>query len=294
MITMANEEKSFQKESINWFPGHMAKTRRKIGEKLNLIDIVYEVVDARMPLSSKIVDLDALIKNKPRILIMTKYDLCDKKVTDSMISYYEKKGYFVVAVDLMTGKNVSEIICLSENILKEENEKRKEKGLKPRTLRALIVGVPNVGKSTLINRLAGKKAASVGNRPGVTKNLGWIRLNKDIELLDTPGILWPKFENQDYAKNLALLSSIKEEIVNKEDLVFYALDFLKKYYPSYLEKRYGFSVEGMDNLEILDQIAKKRGALSKGGITDYEKVYNILLQDIRNGLLGEITLDRLA
>ncbi len=282
------------KTNINWFPGHMSKTRREIREKINLIDIVYEVVDARMPLSSKIVDLDDLIQKKPRILIMTKYDLCDKEVTDTIISFYEQQGYFVVPVDLMTGKNVSEIIRLSEKILQEENEKRKAKGLKPRSLRALIVGVPNVGKSTLINRLAGKKAASVGNRPGVTKNLGWIRLNKDIELLDTPGILWPKLENQDYAKNLALLSSIKDEILNKEELAFYALEQLKKYYPKRLESRYGFSLEGMDSVAILDHIAQKRGALSKGGVVDYEKAYNILLQDLRNGMLGEITLDRLT
>ena len=167
---MANEEKSFQKGSINWYPGHMAKTRREISEKLNLIDVVYEVIDARMPRSSKIVDIDDLIKNKPRLLIMTKYDLCDKNETNKFIKYYEELGYQVIPVVLMTATNVSKIIDASEVVLKEENEKRKSKGLKPRNIRALILGIPNAGKSTLINRLVGKKSAGVGNKPGFTKS----------------------------------------------------------------------------------------------------------------------------
>ena len=207
---MDENEKSLPSTSINWYPGHMAKTKREISEKLNLIDIVYEVIDARMPLSSKIVDIDNLIKNKPRLLIMTKYDLCDKNETDKFIKYYEEKGYRVIPVDLMTGLNVKKITEISKEMLKKEQEKRIVKGMKPRSIRALIIGVPNAGKSTLINRLVGKKSAGVGDKPGFTKSLSWIRINKDIELLDSPGILWPKIEDQEQAHILASLSSIKE------------------------------------------------------------------------------------
>ena len=177
-----DNQKGFSSGRIAWYPGHMAKTKREIREKINLIDIIYEVIDARMPISSKIKDIDDLIKDKPRILIMTKYDLCDKKETDKFISYYESLGYKVVPVDLANNKNVKKVLSLSESVSKELNEKRKSKGLKPRNLRALIIGIPNVGKSTLINRLVGKKAAGVGNKPGFTKSLSWIRINKDIEI----------------------------------------------------------------------------------------------------------------
>ena len=290
---MGNEEKSFQKESINWYPGHMAKTKREIREKINLIDIIYEVIDARMPISSKIKDIDDLIKDKPRILIMTKYDLCDKKETDKFISYYESLGYKVVPVDLANNKNVKEVLNLSESVSKELNEKRKSKGLKPRNLRALIIGIPNVGKSTLINRLVGKKAAGVGNKPGFTKSLSWIRINKDIDLLDSPGILWPKLEDQYEASILAIFSSIKEEILNKEDLALFAIDILIKLYKEKLESRYNIKGDNMTNIEIMEEIAKKRGCVTKGNITDYERVSSIILNDIKNNAFKEITLDRL-
>ena len=290
---MANEEKSFQKGSINWYPGHMAKTKREIREKINLIDIIYEVIDARMPISSKIKDIDDLIKDKPRILIMTKYDLCDKKETDKFISYYESLGYKVVPVDLANNKNVKNVLNLSESVSKELNEKRKSKGLKPRNLRALIIGIPNVGKSTLINRLVGKKAAGVGNKPGFTKSLSWIRINKDIDLLDSPGILWPKLENQYEARILAIFSSIKEEILNKEDLALFAIDILTKLYKEKLEDRYNIKIDNMTNVEIMEEIAKKRGCVTKGNITDYERVSSIILNDIKNNAFKEITLDRL-
>ena len=278
---------------INWYPGHMAKTKREIREKINLIDIIYEVIDARMPISSKIKDIDDLIKDKPRILIMTKYDLCDKKETDKFISYYEKFGYKVVPVDLANNKNVKKVLELSESVSKELNEKRKSKGLKPRNLRALIIGIPNVGKSTLINRLVGKKAAGVGNKPGFTKSLSWIRINKDIDLLDSPGILWPKLENQEEARILAIFSSIKEEILNKEDLALFAIDILTKLYKEKLESRYNIKVDNMTNIEIMEEIAKKRGCVTKGNITDYERVSSIILNDIKNNAFKEITLDRL-
>ena len=290
---MSNEEKSFPKTSINWYPGHMAKTRREISEKLNLIDIVYEVIDARMPRSSKIVDIDDLIKNKPRLLIMTKYDLCDKNETNKFIKYYEELGYQVIPVDLMTGTNVSKIIDASEVVLKEENEKRKSKGLKPRNIRALILGIPNAGKSTLINRLVGKKSAGVGNKPGFTKSLSWIRIHKNIDLLDTPGILWPKIEDQEAAHILASFSSIKEEILNEDQIASFILRKLYELYPKSLEERYGISELDEDLIDAYDMIASRRGVLTKGGVADYERVSRIILQDFKNGYFGPVTFDRL-
>lgn len=287
------DNRGVNKIGINWYPGHMAKTKREIREKINLIDIIYEVIDARMPISSKIKDIDDLIKDKPRILIMTKYDLCDKKETDKFISYYEKLGYKVVPVDLVNNKNVKKVLDLSESVSKELNNKRKSKGLKPRNLRALIIGIPNVGKSTLINRLVGKKAAGVGNKPGFTKSLSWIRINKDIDLLDSPGILWPKLEDQYEARILAIFSSIKEEILNKEDLALFAIDILTKLYKDKLENRYNIQLDNMTNIEVMEEIAKKRGCVTKGNITDYERVSSIILNDIKNNAFKEITLDRI-
>ena len=288
-----NKKEGVYKIGINWYPGHMAKTKREIREKLNLIDIVYEVIDARMPKSSKIVDVDDLIKDKPRLLIMTKYDLCDKNETNKFINYYEKLGYQVIPVDLMNGTNVSKIIEASEEVLKEENEKRKAKGLKPRNIRALILGVPNAGKSTLINRLVGKKSAGVGNKPGFTKSLSWIRIHKNIDLLDTPGILWPKLEDQESAHILASFSSIKEEILNEDQIASFILRKLYELYPKALEERYGISELDDDLIEAYDMIASRRGALTKGGVADYERVSRIILQDFKNGYFGLITFDRL-
>lgn len=281
------------KTNINWYPGHMAKTKREIIEKLNLIDVVYEVIDARMPLSSKIVDIDELIKDKPRILVMTKYDLCDKVETDKIIKYYENMGYKVVPVDLMSGLNVKRILDYTKEIMDIENKKRESKGMKPRAARALIVGVPNAGKSTLINRLVGKKSAGVGNTPGFTKSLSWIRINKDVELLDSPGILWPKMENQEAAHVLACLSSIKEEILDTDAIAAFILKKLYELYPDRLEDRYGIVELDEDLIESYDMIAKKRGALSRGGVADYDKVSNVIIRDLKNGYFGNITFDRL-
>ena len=281
------------KTVINWYPGHMAKTKREIIEKLNLIDVVYEVIDARMPLSSKIVDIDELIKDKPRILVMTKYDLCDKVETDKIIKYYENMGYKVVPVDLMSGLNVKRILDYTKEIMDIENKKRESKGMKPRAARALIVGVPNAGKSTLINRLVGKKSAGVGNTPGFTKSLSWIRINKDVELLDSPGILWPKMEDQEAAHVLACLSSIKEEILDTDAIAAFILKKLYELYPDRLEDRYGIVELDEDLIESYDMIAKKRGALSRGGVADYDKVSNVIIRDLKNGYFGNITFDRL-
>ena len=276
--------------AINWYPGHMAKTKREIKENIDLIDIVYEVIDARIPKSSKNKDIDSLIKNKPRILIMTKYDLCDEENTKKWKLYYESLGYKVVMLDLIKNPNLQPIIDETTSILKELNEKRKAKGLKERKARALILGIPNVGKSTLINRLVGRKATNVGNKPGITKKLEWIRINNQIELLDTPGILWPRLDNQTIALNLASMTAIKEEILDLEEVAIYIINTMLKLYPNQIKERYNIETE-TDIVDILDKIGKKIGAI-RNNETDYEKVYTIILKDLREGYLGRVTFDR--
>ena len=285
-----DNEKVFQKSQINWYPGHMAKAKREIQEKIGLIDVVFEVIDARIPYSSKNKDIDSMLGNKPRVLVMTKVDLCDLDVTLLWKKYYENKGYCVIMVDLLHDKNLNGMLDVVKIYYGSINQKRKEKGLKSRKLRVLIVGIPNVGKSTLINRLVGKRATNVGNKPGVTKSLEWIRINDSMELLDTPGILWPKLDQKQVALNLASMTAIKEEILNKEEVANYILSIFLKYYRSYLEERYSFKDEE-DVLKIFDLIGKKIGAI-RGGEVDYEKVCTILIKDLREGLLGKVTFDR--
>ena len=283
--------KSFSSVGINWYPGHMAKTKREISEKLDLIDIVFEVIDARIPYSSKNKDIDKMIKNKKRVLIMTKIDMCDIINTNKWIKYYEEKGIKVIPVDLINKKNISEIFKVTEEVNKGLNDKRKEKGLKERKVRILILGIPNVGKSTLINTLVGKKATNVGNRPGITRHLEWIRINKDIELLDTPGILWPKLDDDTIAHNLAAMTAIKEEILDTEDIAIYIINTMLKLYKDNIVNRYNLASYN-DVVEVLDMIGKKIGAV-RNNETDYEKVYSVILRDLREGYLGKVTFDRL-
>ena len=290
---MDENTKSLPSTSINWYPGHMAKTKRLISENINLIDIVYEVIDARIPYSSKIRDIDTILKDKPKILVVTKMDLCDEGETNKFLDKYKKEGYIVVPVDLVSGRNVNEIINKTKELLKPLDEKRIAKGLKKRSYRALIVGIPNVGKSTLINRLVGKKATQVGNKPGVTKNLNWVRINNDIELLDSPGILWPRLDDNEVALNLASMSAIKEEILKLSDISIHILNKLNDHYSDKLKERYNIdSVNKEDYLETLDIIGQKRGCLLKGGIVDYDKVYSAIVRDIKDANIKGITFDR--
>ncbi len=289
---MNEDTKSLPSTSINWYPGHMAKTKRLIKENLNVIDIIYEVIDSRIPYSSKIQDIDELIGNKPKILIMTKYDLCDKNETDKFIKYYENLGYKVLKCDLTSNEKIDKLFLLSNEILKEKITKQKEKGIKKETIRALVVGIPNAGKSTLINKIVGRKITVTGNKPGVTKNLSWIRVGKNIELMDSPGILWPKLDQERVALNLASTTAIKEEILPLEDVVIYILDFLHKYYPDILKETY--KVEDIsDTYEVFETIGKKKGFLMKGGYVDYDKVIDLIINDIKKGKVKGITFDRI-
>ena len=289
---MSNEEKNFSKTSINWYPGHMVKAKREIKEKIDLIDIVYEVIDARMPISSRI-PLDDLIENKKRIVVVTKYDLCDKAKTDKYLDEI-KKEYPVLVYDLKNTnqKDINNLINLTNDSLKEINETRRKKGLKPRIFRALVVGAPNVGKSTLINRIRGKNVLETGNRAGVTKGLSWIRIGNTIELMDTPGILYPKITSPEVGLNLASFASINEDILNKEEIATYILEILFKNYPDILNRRYNLKERTeFSKIEILEEIAKNTNSYLKESEIDYNRVYTIIMNDLKEGRINNITLD---
>ncbi len=278
-------------KQIQWFPGHMAKARREISEKIKLIDIIIELVDARAPKSSKNPMFDDICQNKPRLIVMTKKDLADEKLTQKWLQYYQSKGMYALSVNLKNFNEYQLIINTCKEILKEKMEKEAKRGLKPRAMRAMVLGIPNVGKSTFINRLAKRKATVTGNRPGVTKAQQIIRVDKDFELFDTPGVLWPKFDDLDTARNIALIGSIKQDILPLDELFIYAVEYLQKNYDNVISKRYNVEIDfDSDWVEkVYDDIAKNRKIKPIRGYTDYDRVMEIFFNDIFNGELGKIT-----
>ena len=276
--------------NFQWYPGHMTKAKRQMQEDIKLIDLVVEIVDSRIPFSSRNPDIDELGKNKYRLILMNKADLADKKATDKWTAYFKKKGYFVVSLDARSKNGMKTITDIIMEACKEKIERDLKRGIKNRPVRAMVVGIPNVGKSTFINSYAGKACAKTGNKPGVTKGKQWIRLNKNVELLDTPGILWPKFEDQMVGLRLALIGSIKDEILNTDELAVELIKFLIKEYPGILAERY--NIEEVENpTDMLLKIAKSRNCLSKGNELDYSKAAILLIDDFRSGKLGKLTLE---
>lgn len=276
--------------NIQWYPGHMTKAKRQMQEDLKLIDLIIELVDARVPLSSRNPDIDQLGQNKSRLILLNKADLADERQNEAWKEYFQSKGFYVVKVDSRNGAGMKTIQNVIQEACKEKIERDRRRGIKNRPIRAMVAGIPNVGKSTFINTFAGKGCAKTGNKPGVTKGKQWIRLNKNVELLDTPGILWPKFEDQLVGIRLACVGSIKDDILNIEELALWLLEKLKKDYPGFLEKRYGISEEGTP-LETLEAIAKARGCLKRGEELDYVKASGLIFDDFRGGKIGRITLE---
>ena len=276
--------------NFQWYPGHMTKAKRQMQEDMKLIDLVVEIVDARIPFSSRNPDIDELGKNKYRLILMNKADLADKKATEQWNAYFKNKGYFVVSLDARSKSGMKTISDIIMEACKEKIERDLKRGIKNRPVRAMVVGIPNVGKSTFINSYAGKACAKTGNKPGVTKGKQWIRLNQNVELLDTPGILWPKFEDQMVGLRLALVGSIKDEILNIDELSTELIKFLLKAYPGVLAERYDIE-ECEDAVEMLMHIAKSRNCLSKGNELDYSRAAVLLIDDFRSGKLGKLTLE---
>lgn len=276
---------------IQWFPGHMAKAKREISDKMKLIDIVIELVDARAPFSSKNPLFNGVINNKPRLIVLTKEDLADEKSTLLWLEFYKNKGYYAISVNLKKFNDYKKIINVCKEILKDKMAREAKKGLKPRAMRAMVLGIPNVGKSTFINRLAKRKATVTGNRPGVTKSQQIIKIDKDFELFDTPGVLWPKFESENIARNIALIGSIKQQILPREELFVYAIEYLVKNYSNFVENRYNITID-LENDWIekcYDDIALNRKIKPVRNITDYDRVMDVFFNDLFDGLIGKIT-----
>lgn len=276
--------------NIQWYPGHMTKTRRMMEENISLVDIVIELVDARIPYSSKNPDLDTLAKNKHRILLLNKCDLADERATDIWQEYFEKQGFRVIRINALKGNGLGEVTETARGLMKEKIEKLKARGRINVPIRSMIVGIPNVGKSTFINKYVGKVTAKTGDKPGVTRGKQWIKLKKDFELLDTPGILWPKFEDQQVGLRLALIGAIKDEILNIDELALELIAILTEHYPGVLHTRYEVEEE-QTPANIIEQIAVKRNCIQKGNELDYTKAANLLLDEFRSGKLGKITLE---
>ena len=278
-----------------WYPGHMTKARRMMQENIGLVDLVIELADARIPMSSRNPDIDTLCGSKARILLLTKADMADPAKTAAFQKYFEAKGFMVVAMDARTRKANDKIRNYVEKACAAKRERDKRRGIIGRPLRAMVVGIPNVGKSTFINSFAGKASAKTGNKPGVTRGKQWIRLNKNLELLDTPGILWPRFEDRQVGVNLALTGAIRQELLEEQELSMELLGFLQKEYPSLINARY--TPEGeewtfpMDNAELLMKIAKARNLVRTGGEPDHQRASKLILDDFRNGKTGKITLE---
>ena len=276
--------------NIQWYPGHMTKARRMMQENIKLVDLVIELVDARVPQSSRNPDIDELGKNKARRLLLNKADLADDAATEVWSTHFRAKGFQVVKLNSRSGSGLKAINGAIQEACKEKIERDRKRGILNRPVRAMVAGIPNVGKSTFINSFAGKACTKTGNKPGVTKGAQWVRLNKQVELLDTPGILWPKFEDPEVGLKLAMIGSIKEEVLNTEELSLELLKYLKGQYPGVLKERYGVE-EALAEVELLGEVAARRGCLQKGGAPDLQKAAAILLEEFRNGKLGKITLE---
>lgn len=303
-MAIKDNEKSCASTSINWYPGHMAKTKRQIIEDLKLIDVVVELLDARIPLASQNPDLQQIAKDKKKIIVLNKCDLADELENKKWVNYFEKKGIKAILTDANSGVGINEVTREIEKLMKDEIAKNVAKGRIGKPIRVMILGIPNVGKSSFINRISKKTSAGVGNKPGVTKQKQWIRLGNNIELLDTPGVLWPKFENEQIALNLSFTGTIKDDILEKTEIAFYLLKFLLENYKENVTLRYKISNEELENIvdnnqnaneqimDIFRLIGKRRGAIVSGGNVDEEKVANLLLDDFRTGKLGKISLEK--
>lgn len=277
---------------INWYPGHMKKTKELIKEHLKLVDVVIELLDARIPISSRNPQIDEVVEGKPRVIVMNKSDLSDSKLTNQWIRFFKEQGIEAIPVNSLNGEGLEKLVEAVQAAAKEKIDKLVQKGMRPRPVRAMIVGIPNVGKSSIINRLTGKKSAKTGDRPGVTKGKQWVRLKGDIELLDTPGILWPKFEDQEVGFKLAFTGAIKDEVLDIDTVALRLTEYLGNTYPDMLKGRYKLADLDAEPLKNLDNIAMKRGCIFSGGRIDYSRVANIILDEFRSGKIGFITLEK--